>query len=30
MKGRGYLEIKGLGLIEVCEEKDGISNINFF
>ena len=29
MRGRGYLEIKGLGLIEVCEEKDGISNINF-
>ncbi|WP_462427584.1 methylated-DNA--[protein]-cysteine S-methyltransferase [Fusobacterium varium] len=29
MRGRGYLEIKDLGLIEVCEEKDGISSINF-
>lgn len=29
MRGRGYLEIEGLGLLEVCEEKDGISNINF-
>ncbi len=29
MRGIGYLEIKGLGLIEVCEEKDGISSINF-
>lgn len=29
MRGRGYLEIKDLGLIEVCEEKDGISSVNF-
>ena len=29
MKGRGYLEIKDLGMIEVCEEKDGISGVNF-
>ena len=29
MKGRGYLEIKDLGIIEVCEEKDGISGVNF-
>ena len=29
MRGRGYLEIKDLGLIEVGEEKDGISSINF-
>ena len=29
MRGRGYVEIKDLGLIEVCEEKDGISSINF-
>lgn len=29
MKGRGYLEIKDLGMIEVYEEKDGISGVNF-
>lgn len=29
MKGRGYLEIKDLGMLEVCEEIDGISSVNF-
>ncbi|MCB8565368.1 methylated-DNA--[protein]-cysteine S-methyltransferase [Fusobacterium ulcerans] len=29
MKGRGYLEIKDLGMLEICEEKDGISSVNF-
>lgn len=29
MRGRGYLEIEDLGLIEICEEKDGISSVNF-
>ena len=29
MKGRGYLEVKGLGLIEICEKENGISSITF-
>ena len=29
MKGKGYLEVKDFGILEIVEEEDGISSINF-
>ena len=29
MRGKGYLEVKDFGILEIVEEEDGISSINF-